>query len=601
VSGNVKRPFYRSLFFGTLIKIIVSKIGGNGMKKIMVRFLLVCSWSVSALYLPQSIRSNKQLQDLTKQRLQYIKQQTQQQSMQKAARLKQESNIPENEILIRGKGMAEGAWINKDIAAQNSGFVKMYLEDWGGKDARPFFDLEIPASKETIESFFTVSNYIAESKIANSKKKDMFGRAINLEKFKFSELVGAADITELIEGVKGNREIILLEIKKRIQQDNRVVFDNVLNNIISTDLFRELIVTPCINMVDSVVMQRLLSKKTIYKGGSSIDTVACQPGGILRAYSLMNTRNKALCLTDGENTWDIGGQKIENIYSVAFTSDGKHLVAGGDHSWKNNNIFVFDVTTKRMLHNYSIPGLIHTVKCIANTDYALCFYTDAKKNYYSMINILTGKVNELPNINLSSTHIFDCSRDGKYIVTGSKGSQGFIIWDIEKFTKTLNTDDIVSSKITNISCYRADRIVISPDNAFIAVSCQKNLLGNITSLMLINISDKNNVKCEEFGKNNVCQELDNYKDHVSALSFDTTGNFILIGFLKDHDDMRLFNISDKKNIQSTLLTCPLRIGTAIFDQLNSNTIIVGGSDKNEAQSTIIDWTLSTRLCEPNFI
>jgi WD40 repeat protein len=556
------------------MKIIISKVG-DGMKKLIAIFLLICSWNVGAMYLPQSMKGNRQLQKFTENRMTQIKQQMVKHQQQQRIKLEQEKEVAEdpNVILVRSMNESEGVIVKKEDVIKYSETAKGMLEDWGDSKEK-VIPLPFPVDRETIKLSFDICSNTAEPTVGSLK-----------------QAVDVANVMHFMHVSDDNQKKIMDIIKYDIQKDNNVVFDSVLD-VLDSDLKKLLIKVLCIEKLNDLVREKL--SHWITTTHDSTFLLVFHPQGTMVAYGCGKDKgNSGFELAGGDVFWDSESYKnIKGIDSIAFSSDGKYVVAAGRSSWMGHNLFIFDCLTKHRNRSYSLDGWISAVKFIPQTTKLICVNMRNFVEIFDVTQVGLDPLYRLPSHMHVQINCVDCSNtiDRKFIVTGGavppnvKKSEALTIWDMRKFDYNNPQEKDLQKKVFNgVQIESVFSLATNHNSSKIAVGCF-TLDGN-NMLLLIDVTDLDDMKY---------QVLKTYDCRVNSVAFDVTGNFILVGLNKVSDNVELFDIRDLKNIISNKFTGISNIVYAVaFDPRDSNCISIGGQYSSLVHPCSISWTLCT--------
>jgi WD40 repeat protein len=523
------------------------------MKKIIVLILLVCSWNMFALYLPKSMQGNKKLRNF----------------------------IPEGSLMIRGKDEKEGFIVKKDIAIQNSAIIKNMVEDLGDGGDR-IITLGAPLKKETIKLFFDISSALKNSK------------TFQLNNFQLKQLVDVANIMDFMEGPQENRIKVLAEIRNVLHSSPTAALRSEFDQL-SSDLKKLLITVPCVQGLNDLIIAKYPDWKE-WNNQQTVSSISYSPKGMLSAYGFYqslgidNSRQRYFQVR-GLNRWDenIGRDIKSVIHSVAFSSDGRYVVAAGMYDPQGKNVFVYDFNMQVMTsYNVNDLGLITCVKFIPsiNTTKIICA---GSENRLKIVDIVTGK--QVFDFQFDANHAsqitsMDCSFKPKLIAIGFTHNttdtllESLVLWDMSKFDYDRpQKEDIQNIKfdaelldIDQVTC-----LAISPDGKKIVMGGATFDLKRV--LVLLDITNTSKITQK------MLKDYDQVR--VTAVAFSNNGKSILVGLEAKENNLELFDISDTDNIVSNRFTgIKNYIYAVAIDPFDENGITFGGQYSDSIQSYV---------------
>ncbi|HTM06008.1 MAG TPA: hypothetical protein VL201_02100, partial [Patescibacteria group bacterium] len=342
------------------------------------------------------------------------------------------------------------------------------------------------------------------------------GVKISLEALQQSDLLTSMiDVT----GMYGGKEIPLagylfeqikivcdtlnswLENKKRVEESIKGLSD--LNDLIKrANLFDVFgvsfdIMKVIFDRIDQIIIHNGMSSDSLEGLNQNVQKLLMTDRAVEHLKKYMMSKR------DAEKTPnDIIGKEAKNISSVAFSPDGKKIVAG-------DSLIVAGASFGKLMlwddiHNLKNPIVIENVHNIN----VLAFSRDGKKIAVGCLDdLIVFDANNLKNFKSIGNIGGDVksvafSPDGNRIVTGSL--QRCVLWDIGSSAyKFIGEDDI-----SNIGA-----VAFSPDGNKIAV-------GSHNKLMLWDISNLNNITSKLIGT---------AEGNIEAIAFNSDGSEIVTG------------------------------------------------------------------------
>ncbi|HLW72826.1 MAG TPA: WD40 repeat domain-containing protein [Candidatus Babeliales bacterium] len=266
----------------------------------------------------------------------------------------------------------------------------------------------------------------------------------------FSELINVANIFNFLDAPANKMQPVL----DRLLVNFNDIPDQELKQL-NSDVQKLLMTDSTVNYLkDCIIKKYAQERKQVLEGHSEIvNAVAFSPDGKYIVAGGFDDQNN-LILWDVSNPNHITHQALEghqdNVTSVAFSPDGKYIVSG---SYGNqNNLIVWDVSNTNNITHQVLVGHQGTVTAVA------------------------------------------FNPDGKYIVSGSWGNQpNLIVWDVS------NQNNIIHQVLEGYP-KDANAVAFSPDGKHIVSGSndgQNNLivwdmsnLNNITHQVLVGHSDR---------------------------------------------------------------------------------------------------------------
>jgi WD40 repeat protein len=518
------------------------------MKKIIIVILLVCSWNVFALYLPQSIRDNKQLQLLVNKR------------QQQRIKLEQAKNIPADSLLIRSKGAIEGVIIKKDDAIRCSELIAGMLEgvDLGNMDK--VIELE-PIDgkfidKQTIQNFFDICN-----------KKQV--NILNLD-----HLTKIANIMDYMGGTPENRERVLNKIKSMTQSKSSLIIEPAFDQF-SSDIKKASLLGSTMEMLNGLIIKKFSHREQISKLGAS--SIAFQPHGDIIAYGSVNGRGNQYGDFEMSGKTVFRHPQMKKVHSVAFSSDGAYVVVAGERSFDGCNMFVYKCSNGSLISKYDMGAntVINTAKFIPNTTMVIYVKSHFMVKIVDVLkeNILN-KDGFLCDLG-KGINCIECSPNGKFIVKGSKTPEqenkeepALVIWDVSNIDyNDLFLTNEPNKAVNDLQIKGVKAVAINRASNKIAAICCIAKDSVYNTLILIDVTNINAM---------TYQVLKKYDCKINSIAFDAEQSFLVVGLDKTGENIELFDVVDKNNIVSNLFVgSDQHVDVAVFDSMNSNRIVVG--------------------------